>query len=293
MSSQTQSSQTPSKCPHPVKSMPLSLPVTGGEGEPGFAHLGGGATGDPVPKPPKAKDNGPPDPAIMAIFCKHWFLNRDHLIANVLSAQKSDAGCFTWVDFLPPFHKHLVQCAQVLLPPLCPMAKGEKVLFAFIIEILDGDGPKPGSFWIVPKKRHHHSLKKPKDPEEKTPGPQDKTPTVSHEAPAVIQKPGANGKGARRGVGPSAPTNPPPPPQPPSLSSLSARSPGHLPYVNTFLSANPFPPGYDLEPVYQWRVRADTAGLLHTIMVQIAEEAGHPKSEMKFFREQVLGFRST
>jgi hypothetical protein len=52
-------------------------------------------TGDPVPKPPKAKDDGPSDPAIMAIFCKQWFLNRDHLIANVLLAQKSDAGHFT------------------------------------------------------------------------------------------------------------------------------------------------------------------------------------------------------
>jgi hypothetical protein len=28
------------------------------------------------------------------------------------------------------------------------------------------------------------------------------------------------------------------------------------------------------------------------IMVQIAEEAGHLKSEMKFFQEQVLGFCS-
>jgi hypothetical protein len=66
---------------------------------------------------------------------------------------------------------HLVQCAQVLLPPLCPMAKGKKALFAFIIEILNRDGPKPESFWMVSKKHHCHSLKKPKDPEEKTPGP--------------------------------------------------------------------------------------------------------------------------
>jgi hypothetical protein len=94
------------------------------------------------------------------------------------------------------------------------------VLFAFIIEILDGDGPKPGSFWIVPKKCHHRLPKKPKDPEEKTPGPQDKTPTVSHEAPAVVQKPGANGNDAMTGVMPSAPADPPPPnplPFPPSL----------------------------------------------------------------------------
>jgi hypothetical protein len=124
MSSQTQSSQTPSKHPHPVKLMPLSPPVAP---LPKWVKPGSPSppvTGNPVPKPPKAKDNGPPDPAIMAIFHKHWFLNRDHLIANVLSAQKSNAGRFTWVDFLPPFHKHLVQRAQALLPLLCPMAKG-------------------------------------------------------------------------------------------------------------------------------------------------------------------------
>jgi len=31
-----------------------------------------------------------------------------------------------------------VQHAQALLPPLCPMAKGKKVMFVFILEILDG-----------------------------------------------------------------------------------------------------------------------------------------------------------
>src|SRR6267142_2905504 len=90
---------------------------------------------------------------ILNIFWTHWFLNRDHLIANVLSAQKSEEGRYSWVDFQPPFHTHLVQRARALLPPLCPMAKGKKVMFVFILEVLDGDGPKPGSFWAVPKKR--------------------------------------------------------------------------------------------------------------------------------------------
>jgi hypothetical protein len=133
---------------------------------------------------------------------------------------------------------------------------------------------------MVPKKHHHCSLKKPKDPKEKTPGPQDKTPTASHEAPGDVQKPVASGNDAMTGVVPSVTADLL---QPLSLSSLSAHSPGHLPYVNTFLSANPFPSGYDLEPVYQWRKRAEAVGLPCTIMAQIAEEAGHPKSELKFF----------
>ena len=48
---------------------------------------------------------------ILNIFQTHWFLNWDHLIANTLSAQKDDEGHYSWVDFQPPFHTHLVQRA--------------------------------------------------------------------------------------------------------------------------------------------------------------------------------------
>jgi hypothetical protein len=160
------------------------------------------------------------------------------------------------------------------------MAKGKKALFTFIIEILNGDGPKPGSFWIVLKKHHCHSPKKPKDPEEKTPGPQDKTPMVSHEALADVQKPVAGGKDVMTGVMPSAPMNLP---QPPSSSLLSAHPPRHLLYVNTFLSANPFPTGHDMASADQWKVKAIAAGILCTVIGQIAKEAGQTGIKLKFF----------
>jgi hypothetical protein len=160
------------------------------------------------------------------------------------------------------------------------MAKGKKVLFAFIIEILDGDGPKPGSFWMVPKKHRHCSPKKPKDPEEKTPGPQDKTLTASHEALADVQKLVASGNDAMTGVVPSAPTDLP---QPSSLS-LAAHSPGHLPYVNTFVSANPFPKWPDRTSWKTWIAAADAAGIPCTIMVQIAEEEGLKGFKLMVFR---------
>ena len=82
-------------------------------------------------------------------------------MANVLSAQKDNKNHFTWVNFQPEFHTHLVQCAQVLLPPLSPTAKGKKVKFVFILEILDGG--ITGSFWTPLKKCCHQSsvLKKP------------------------------------------------------------------------------------------------------------------------------------
>ena len=131
---------------------------------------------DPPPAPPPPPVLSPPtlepgdgvEPSVfdvLNIFRSHWFLNRDHLIANILSAWKAEDGQYTWVDFLPPFHTHLVQRAQTLLPPLCPVAKGKKVSFVFILEILDGDRAQSGSFWEVPKKHHRHcpiKLKKPK-----------------------------------------------------------------------------------------------------------------------------------
>src|SRR6267142_6140672 len=142
---------------------------------------------------------------ILNIFRTCWFLHWDHLIANALSAQKDDEGHYTWVDFQPPFHTHLVQHARVLLPPLCPMAKGKKVMFVFILEVLDGTGPKPGSFWTVPKKRRRHLLL-PKLPEVPL-----HEPSAPPALPAV-QEPG--GSDMMTGVEPSAPTDLPPPPIP-------------------------------------------------------------------------------
>src|SRR6267142_1814403 len=34
---------------------------------------------------------------ILNIFRTRWFLNRDHLIANTLSAQKDDEGRYSWL----------------------------------------------------------------------------------------------------------------------------------------------------------------------------------------------------
>jgi hypothetical protein len=43
------------------------------------------------------------------------------------------------------------------------VAKGKKVLFAYILKILGGEGPRPGSFWEMLKKHccQLHLLKKP------------------------------------------------------------------------------------------------------------------------------------
>jgi hypothetical protein len=103
---------------------------------------------------------------------------------------------------------------------------------------------------------------------------------VPQDAPAVVQKLVAGGNDVMTGVVPSAPTDLP---QPPSPSLLSAHSPGHLPYMNTFPSANPFPAGYDMTSANEWMRKAVAVGILCMVIGQIAEEAGQTGVELKFF----------
>jgi hypothetical protein len=74
------------------------------------------------------------------IFHHHWFLLWDHLMANVISAQKAEDEKVFWVEFTPQFHTHLVKCAVVLVP--CPVNKVKKVMFGYILELLNGEGPQ-------------------------------------------------------------------------------------------------------------------------------------------------------
>ena len=106
---------------------------------------------------------------VLNIFRRRWFLNRDHLIANILSAQKDERGKLFWVDFQPQFHTHLVRRALALLPTLCPVALGKRCMFVFLLEVLDDDGPGPygsGSFFALEKKagRSRGSRRKPSPP---------------------------------------------------------------------------------------------------------------------------------
>ena len=217
----------------------------------------------PAPPPPPASSpptSGPGDgmePSIfdvLNVFRSRWFLNRDHLIANVLSAQKAEDGRYTWVDFLPPFHTHLVQRARTLLPPLCPVAKGKKVLFVFILEILDGNRAQSGSFWEVPKKRRHRRpSSKPKKPEA-TPGvapaaseKPEVSPVAAAVASAILKKPDRVEEDAMTGVVPSVSADPPP-------SRLSSPLPT-LPRYHSeahFLQHNPFPREFDRARIQRW-----------------------------------------
>ena len=75
---------------------------------------------------------------ILNVFRRCWFLSQANLLANTISAQKAEDGKFSWVEFAPSFHAHLVKCAVALVPH--PAHKVKRVMFVYILELLDGVG---------------------------------------------------------------------------------------------------------------------------------------------------------
>ncbi|KAH9982060.1 hypothetical protein BGW80DRAFT_1247045 [Lactifluus volemus] len=76
-------------------------------------------------------------------FRCRWFLSVDNLRAKALSAQKAKDRKFFWVKYVPQFHAHLVKCAVTLVPR--PIDKVKKVMFRYILELLNRKARKPSS----------------------------------------------------------------------------------------------------------------------------------------------------
>ncbi|KAF8270668.1 hypothetical protein EI94DRAFT_1698647 [Lactarius quietus] len=105
----------------------------------------------PLPPPPPNKGgtlptgHGGPKPIpgddelsvfdILNTFRRRWFLSREHLVKHIISAQKAEDGTFSWVEFPPPFHSHLVKCAVALVPHPVRMVKW--VMFVYLLELLN------------------------------------------------------------------------------------------------------------------------------------------------------------
>ncbi|KAF8262960.1 hypothetical protein EI94DRAFT_1808033 [Lactarius quietus] len=75
---------------------------------------------------------------ILNTFHRRWFLSWEHLVKHIISAQKAEDGTFSWVEFPPPFHSHLVKCAVVLVPH--PVRTVKRVMFVFLLELLNREG---------------------------------------------------------------------------------------------------------------------------------------------------------
>jgi len=79
---------------------------------------------------------------VLNIFRACWFLNREHLLSLVLSAVKGGANNeVTWVDLLPQAHSHLLHQAKNLAPLSYPSALLKRVMFAYLLEIVNNSWP--------------------------------------------------------------------------------------------------------------------------------------------------------
>jgi hypothetical protein len=227
---------------------------------------------------------------VLNIFRRRWFLNRDHLIANILSAQKDERGKLFWVDFQPQFHTHLVRRALALLPTLCPVALGKRCMFVFLLEVLDDDGPGPygsGSFFALEKKagRARGPRRKPTSPAPPPPSqpplsasvPVTSVPVTKKKKRAPVLKPFP---GAPLPLTPVAPAPPSPPvsapsplsPLPPSRAESShvspefvvSRTPTPRPPPAPLAPLNPIPSPVTLSQVEDVVATSDMVRELHS-----------------------------
>ena len=78
---------------------------------------------------------------VLNLFRAWWFLNRDHLLSLVVFAQKAnDGNNISWVKFAPQTHSHLVHQAITLAPTLYPLALLKRVMFTFLLEVVNDRG---------------------------------------------------------------------------------------------------------------------------------------------------------
>ncbi|KAF8264280.1 hypothetical protein EI94DRAFT_1703360 [Lactarius quietus] len=113
--------------PPPLPPLPLPPPKKGG------ALLTGRGGPKPIPGDDELSVFD-----ILNTFRHRWFLSLEHLVKHIISAQKAEDGTFSWVEFSPPFHSHLVKYAVALVPH--PVRTVKRVMFVFLLELLNREG---------------------------------------------------------------------------------------------------------------------------------------------------------
>jgi len=95
---------------------------------------------------------------VLNLFRACWFINHDHILSLVVFAQKADdSNDISWVKFAPQTHSHLVRQAITLAPTLYPLALLKRVMFTFILEVVNNWGCKGLASFVktlAPRRRH-------------------------------------------------------------------------------------------------------------------------------------------
>ena len=165
---------------------------------------------------------------VLNLFRACWFLNREHLMSLTLTAVKgSDNNDITWIDLLPSSHTHLLRQAKNLAPPSYPLPLLKRVMFTFLLEVINSRGYNLDQFikTLAPHQR-------------RTPAPAPSPPPVVSPSASVVRPPASSLAGLQvpdtrtqhsstdTPVAPMA-VDPAPPPSapPPSLWDLLALMP--------------------------------------------------------------------
>ena len=78
---------------------------------------------------------------VLNLFRARWFLNCKHLMSLILAAVKGgDDNDITWIDLLPNSHTHLLRQAKTLAPPSYPLPLLKRVMFTFLLEVVNSHG---------------------------------------------------------------------------------------------------------------------------------------------------------
>jgi len=78
---------------------------------------------------------------VLNLFRACWFLNCKHLMSLVLAAVKGgNNNNIMWIDLLLSAHTHLLCQAKALAPPSYPLSLLKRVMFTFLLEVINSCG---------------------------------------------------------------------------------------------------------------------------------------------------------
>ena len=165
---------------------------------------------------------------VFNLFRACWFLNREHLMSLTLAAVKGgDNNDITWIDLLPSSHTHLLRQAKNLAPPSYPLPLLKRVMFTFLVEVINSRGHNLDQFVKTSAPRWRRApAPAPSPPPVVGPSALAAGPPASLVAGLQVLDTRTQHSGTDTPVAPMA-VDPAPPPSapPPSLWDLSALMP--------------------------------------------------------------------
>ena len=150
---------------------------------------------------------------VLNLFRACWFLNREHLLSLILAAVKGgDNNNIMWIDLIPNSHTHLLRQAKALAPPSYPLSLLKRVMFTFLLEVVNSHGSPLDKFikTLAPRQRCA------------VPAPARSSPPTGSANPGsrCVQDDKAQHSGTPMPVAPIVVDPPPPSMHPASLSPL-------------------------------------------------------------------------